>query len=178
MTTEAEPAVLSRIVKVDEIKDGATGEIIATEAEMNAIAGLLGLLRLEGLAFHYRLNHGVAGRLRLSGRLAADVTQTCVVSLDPVDARIDTPVEIEFWPQSLLGTSAENGDETGGAGLLDWPEPIVGGRIDLGVVAYETLATALDPYPKREGASFDWSQGEAPEAKSGPFAALDALKRR
>jgi hypothetical protein len=64
--------------------------------------------------------------------------------------------------------------------VLDGPEPIVCGRIDLGAVAYETLATALDPYPKREGVSFDWSQGEpnqAQEAQSGPFAALAALKR-
>ena len=55
----------------------------------------------------------------------------------------------------------------------------VGGSI-LGPVAYETLATALDPYPKREGVSFDWSQGEpnqAQEGQSGPFAALAALKR-
>jgi len=58
---------------------------------------------------------------------------------------------------------------------------VVDGRIDLGPVIYETLATALEPYPKREGVSFDWSQGpseEAGSAKSGPFAALAALKRR
>ena len=58
MTSETEPAPLSRIFKVDEIKDGASGEIIATEAEMNAIAGLLDLVQLEGLTFDYRLNHG------------------------------------------------------------------------------------------------------------------------
>ena len=180
MTSETEPAPLSRIFKVDEIKDGASGEIIATEAEMNAIAGLLDLVRLEGLTFDYRFNHGGSGRLRLTGRLKADVTQTCVVSLDPVDARIDVPVEIEFWPEALLQTLREQRRMPGSVVLLDWPEPIVGGQIDLGPVAYETLATSLDPYPKREGVSFDWSQGEpnqAEEAKSGPFAALAALKR-
>ncbi len=68
MTSETEPAPLSRIFKVDEIKDGASGEIIATEAEMNAIAGLLDLVRLEGLTFDYRFNHGGSGRLRLDGQ--------------------------------------------------------------------------------------------------------------
>jgi len=41
------------------------------------------------------------------------------------------------------------------------------------------LATALDPYPKREGVSFEWS-GEPAEAanlpKVNPFAALKHLK--
>lgn len=178
MTSEAEPAVLSRILKVDAIKDGASGEIIATEAEMKAIAGLLDLVRLEGLNVNYRFSHGGAGRLRLSARLQADVTQTCVVSLDPVDARIDLPLEVEFWPDALLKKPENDEDEPGSTKLLEWPEPIEDGKIDLGPIIYETLATALDPYPKREGVSFDWSQGEAQEAKSGPFAALAALKRR
>jgi len=180
MTSEVPPAPLSRIFKVDEISDSASGEIVATRGEMDAIAGLLDLLRLGGLTFDYRFTHGGGGRLRLTGRLKADVTQTCVVSLDPVDARIDVPLEVEFWPEALLATAESSAEVPGSVVVLDGPEPIVCGRIDLGAVAYETLATALDPYPKREGASFDWSQGEpsqAQEAQSGPFAALAALKR-
>jgi Large ribosomal RNA subunit accumulation protein YceD len=180
MTSEVEPAPLSRIFKVDEINDSASGEIVATRAEMDAIAGLLDLLRLERLTFDYRFTHGGGGRLRLTGRLKADVKQTCVVSLDPIDARIDVPLEVEFWPEALLATAESSAEVPRSVVVLDGPEPIVCGRIDLGAVAYETLATALDPYPKREGVSFDWSQGEpdqAQEAQSGPFAALAALKR-
>lgn len=180
MTSEVQPAPLSRILKVDEIGDGASGEIVATRAEMDAIAGLLDLVRLDGLTFDYRFTHGVSGRLRLVGRLKADVTQTCVVSLGPVEARIDVPLEIEFWPEALLATAESSAELPGSVVVLDGPEPIVCGRIALGAVAYETLATALDPYPKREGVGFDWSQGEpnqAQEAQSGPFAALAALKR-
>jgi Large ribosomal RNA subunit accumulation protein YceD len=180
MTSEAEPVPLSRIFKVDEINDGASGEVNATKAELDAITRLLDLVRLEGLTFEYRFTHGGSGRLRLTGRLGADVTQTCIVSLDPVDARIDVPVELEFWPEALLETAESSAELPGSVVSLDGPEPIISGRIDLGAVAYETLATSLDPYPKREGASFDWSQGEpnqAQEAQSGPFAALAALKR-
>ncbi len=180
MTSEVEPAPLSRIFKVDEIDDGASGKIVATRAEMDAIAALLDLARLEELTFDYRFTHGGSGRLRLAGHLKADVTQTCVVSLEPVDARVDVPLGVEFWPEALLQTAESSAELPGSVVMLDGPEPIVCGRIDLGAVAYETLATALDPYPKREGASFDWSQGEpnqAQEAQSGPFAALAALKR-
>jgi hypothetical protein len=106
MTSEVQPAPLSRILKVDEIKDGASGEIVATPAEMDAIAGLLDLVRLEGPTLDCRFTHGGSGRLRLTGRLKADVTQTCVVSLDPVEARIDVPLEVEFW-QDAVGDRGE-----------------------------------------------------------------------
>ena len=182
MTDEADRAVLSRILKVDEIKDGAGGEIAVTGAEREAIAGLLDLVGLERLTFLYRLDHGGGGRFRLTGRLQANVTQTCVVSLDPVEVRLDVPVEVEFWPAFLLKEPEEGAEVPVSVALLDWPEPIADGRIDLGPLIYETLATALDPYPKREGVSFDWSQQGPPqkagEGKSGPFAALAALKRR
>lgn len=181
MNSEADRAVLSRTVRVDDIRDGASGEIAVTKAEMDAIAGMLDLVALEGLTFNYRLDHGGGGRVHLTGRLHANVTQTCVVSLDPVEANLDVPVEVEFWPVSLIDELERSTEEPGNPGLLDWPEAVVDGRIDLGPVIYETVATALEPYPKREGVSFDWSQGpseEAGSAKSGPFAALAALKRR
>lgn len=181
MNSEADRAVLARTLRVDEIRDGASGEIAATKAEMDAIARMLDLVALEGLTFVYRLDHGGGGRLHLTGRLHANATQTCVVSLDPVEANLDVPVAVEFWPVSLIDELERSTEEPGNLGLLDWPEAVVDGRIDLGPVIYETLATALEPYPKREGISIDWSQGlseETGSAKSGPFAALAALKRR
>jgi hypothetical protein len=180
MTSDIDTPVLSRPLKVDEIRDGTSGETAATEAELAAIAPMLELVALERLALSYRIERAGAGRWRLAGRLQAGVTQTCVVSLEPVDAQLDVPVEVEFWPAALVEELERNAEEGGSQGLLDWPEPVVDGRIDLGPVMYETLATALDPYPKRPGASFDWSQGRPPEAgegRSGPFAALAALKR-
>lgn len=170
--------VLSRPLKVDEVRDGASGEITATQAERGAIARLLDLVALEALAFTYRFTARGSGRLHLTGRLRAKVTQTCVVSLDPVEASVDVPVELEFWPAHQVEELERSTEEPGSQELLDWPEPVVDGRIDLGPIIYETLATALDPYPKREGASFDSSQGQPDEPRRGPFAGLAALKRR
>jgi len=179
MDSDSEPLPLTRWLKASEIKDGESGEIVANAAEIEAIARLLELVRLGGLSLHYRFRHGGGGRLQLSGRLRADLTQTCVVTLEPLDTTIDVPVEIEFWPEGLLKPPLTD-EEPASVAALEELEPIVAGRIDLGRVAYETLATSLDPYPKREGASFDWSQpepGEAQDAKTGPFAALAGLKR-
>jgi Large ribosomal RNA subunit accumulation protein YceD len=181
MSNDADRPPISRPLKVEEIRDGAGGQIDATQSEMADIAGMLDLVGLAGFAFTYRLHRGGAGRLRLTGRLKAAVTQTCVVSLDPVETSIDVPVEVEFWPVSMIEELEQAADEPGGSGLRDWPEPIAGGKIDLGPAIYETLATALDLYPKWEGVSFDWSQGASDgggPGGTGPFAALAELKRR
>ena len=115
----------------------------------------------------------------LSGRLKAAATQTCVVTLEPIEAAIDVAVELEFWPASLVEDLEEKAEEPAHTGSLEWPEAIIDGSIDLGPVIYDSLATALDPYPKKEGASFEWSQPDpASEGRdAGPFAALARLKK-
>jgi uncharacterized metal-binding protein YceD (DUF177 family) len=181
MSKETGHQWLSRMLRINEIRDVASGSIEATEAEMAAIAGLLDLGGLEGLALTYRLTHAGGGRFRLKGELKAKITQTCVVSLEPVQSNLDVPVEAEFWPSAMIAARKESEEERGSTTLTDWPEPISFERIDLGPIIYETLATSVEPYPKREGASFEWSQGpQGPGRESGtsPFAALGALKRR
>ncbi len=180
MTTDIDRPPLSRSLRITEIPEEVSGETDATGAEMAAIAGLLDLRALEGLTFIYRLRRSGGGRLYMSGKLKARVTQTCVVSLDPVENSVDVSVEVEFWPLTLIEELAQKAEDPGSSSLFDWPEPITDGTIELGPVIYETLATALDPYPKREGVNFEWSQeaSQAEGGRSGPFAALKQLKGR
>jgi uncharacterized metal-binding protein YceD (DUF177 family) len=181
MASDVDRTHFSRPLKVEEIRQGARGEINATKAEMAAVAGLLDLVGLDGLSFTYRLQRADGDRLRLTGTLKAKVTQTCVISLEPVEAEIEVLVEAEFWPAHLIEELEERAEDQINLGLGDWPEPIKDGKIDLGPLIYETLATGLDPYPKRKGASFEWSQRASETGASGgsgPFAALRQLKRR
>ncbi len=180
MSTDA-VAPLIRKLRTEAIGEGTSGVIEATQEEQAAIAGLLDLVALDCLVFDYSLTPSSRGRLRLKGKLAAHVVQTCVVSLDPVASELDVPVEVEFWPEAAVATLEKTAQDDAGASLLDWPEPIEDGAIDLGKVVYETLTTALDPYPRRAGVSFDWREGPAedtPAREGGPFAALERLKRR
>jgi uncharacterized metal-binding protein YceD (DUF177 family) len=177
---EIVPPPLARTLRVDELKEGEERLIEVNRAERETIAALLDLAALDRLTFAFRLHRRGQGRLALQGTLAAAVTQTCVVSLEPVESTLDVPVEIEFWSVPMIDDLAASPDEAASHGTLDWPEPIESGKIDLGPVIYETLATALDPYPKREGASFEWSEagGTGTELEQGesPFAALKRLK--
>lgn len=94
-------------------------------------------------------------RVRLQGRLVADVVQTCVVSLDPVAAHIDVPFE------RLYGWDVGEDDEEGAgeevfldlAGELP-EERLTSDNLDLGAAAAEQLALELDPYPRKPGAMF------------------------
>jgi uncharacterized metal-binding protein YceD (DUF177 family) len=171
---------LSRILRVDDIEDGEDYSVEASRSERDAIASLLDLVELEAFRFAGRFHFGGEGRLLLEGTLTARPTQTCVVSLEPVESTIKVPVMIEFWPEARIDALARTADEATSHGILDWPESIVEGKIDLGPLLYETLATSLDPYPRREGASFEWREApegaEARERADSPFAALSKLK--
>ena len=173
-----EAPLIERHVKVADIKDGEEGLITATPSECRAIAKMLDLITLERLALTYRLRSEGGGRVGLTGTLAARMTQTCVVSLEPVEAHLEVPVELEFWPPASIAALHREAEDKDHA-LRDWPEPIVDGKIDLGTLLYETLATALEPYPQREGAQLEWQAGPESEGEpEGPFAALARLKQR
>lgn len=169
---------LSREVRVTDIEDDAAETIAITEPERTAIIGLLELEALPRLSFDYSLRRRDNGKVHLSGRLRADATQTCVVTLEPVEATVDVSVELEFWPAPLIAKLEGKAEDLSPSGLFDWPEPITDDTVDLGPAVYESLATALDPYPKKPGASFDSSHGasDLDASKSGPFAALKQLK--
>ena len=177
---ESLPPPISKMFRVDELKDGEERSIEINQPERDTIARLLDLVALDDLRFTFRIHRRGEGRLALSGTLEAAATQTCVVSLEPVASRLEVPVEIEFWPRHLIEDRAESIDEAASHGTLEWPEPIIDGKIDLGPVIYENFATGLDPYPKREGVSFEWSEpgaeSAAEEKPENPFAALKRLK--
>lgn len=180
MNEDAEAPPLTRKLRLPDIQENVELRIDVTPAEIAEMVELLDLVALEGLSFTYRLRRGAGGRIHLAGHLKAHATQTCVVTLEPIESVVDIPVTDEFWPAPLIAEFQRQVADPESTVPLDWPDAIVDGMIDLGPVVYESLATALDPYPKKPGASFQWSQGAdgGEGGESGPFAALKGLKER
>ena len=56
------------------------------------------------------------------------------------------------------------------------PEPLFGGKLDLGTIATEFMLLGIDPYPRKPGAEF--APVKADDGSAKPFAALEALKKR
>lgn len=155
---------------------GLTRERAATAAERAAIANELGLVACDALVFDYRLVQRGGGRVHLSGRLLATVTQRCVVSLAPVPARLSESVDVEFWPAQMISQQVEGETE-----ILSGPEvePIDNGVLDVGRIVFEVLSASLDPYPRAEGVAFDWDDPRDTDGlkTDHPFAGLSRLKR-
>ena len=106
---------------------------------------------------------------------AARVGQTCVVTLDPIENEIDEAIDLVFAPEAAPELPEDAAREQRVA-ADDAPEPLVGGVVDLAVLATEFLALGIDPYPRKPGAEFTPPADEDDDS-SRPFAALAALKK-
>ena len=157
-------------VAVAEIPDGGshydlTADATARESIVR-LAGLRSLPRLEASFDLARRGDGVAVR----GEVRAQVGQTCVVTLEPIESGVQETVDLVFAP-------AEGEAETGSPRRKgDPPEPLENGVVDLGAVAAEFLILGIDPYPRKPGAEFE--RAETQEEAQHPFAALAALKKK
>ena len=156
-------------------ESGLQRMVSATEAERMAIAKELGLVACQSVAVDYDICALGMGRYRLTGALDAHLTQACVATLEPVPQTIKEPFEVEFWPADSL---PDIGDAEVEVLRVPDVEPIDQGAIDVGRVVFEVLSAALDPYPRKAGATLEWQDPESveDEGASGPFGALKKLK--
>lgn len=144
--------------------------IAADPAERAALAtrfGVPSVERLEAVLTIKREASGIAVRGRVTGALV----QACSVTGVPIDATIDEPVALLFVEQFEAQDEVELD-----AGALDTVE-IEGGAIDLGEVAAETMALALDPFPRSAEAEAALCEaGVISEEDHRPLGPLQGLK--
>ena len=147
----------------------------ANETEREAIARHLDVPAVERAVFAAEVLPWKRDGIRIAGHLDVELTQVCVVSLEPVPAHIDEPFEALLVPEgSRLAAPREPTVEmTLDAEGEDAPETFSGDTIDLAETWLEFLTLALDPFPRAPGAELSVDDGAA---KPSPFAALAALK--
>ncbi len=162
----------SRRFAIDRIGSAPQAETIAADqAERAALCARFGWLSLERLEAEVVLVAGASG-IDAKGRLRATLEQACVATGDPVAETVDESFELRFVTEI-------EAPEDGGIDVV--PDevdvmPVDDGAIDLGEAVAQTLALALDPYPRSAGADAVVARLGAEEA--GPFAGLkDLLKR-
>jgi len=162
----------ARPQRVDTIGgEPRTVEIAADAQERAALAKRFDMIGIERLTGRFTIRRDAAG-IVAEGRVAAAVTQACSITGDPLPATVDEPVALRFVPEDDAGQDeVELGDND-----ID-VIPYDGGAIDLGEVAAETMALALDPFPRGPNAEAALKEaGVLSEEQAGPFGALAALK--
>jgi hypothetical protein len=179
---ESEPFI--RAVRADSIPpDGLELSIEANEVERAALAKRNGLPGIARLTAKFAVSRAGRGVIRVRGEVHAEATQSCVISLEPIEAVLDETVDVRFAApaeESPLrrGPSASPAEVEVSYGEEDEPDPIVDGKIDLGALAAEFMILGLDPYPRKPGVDFTPPSSDS-ERPDSPFANLrDGLKKR
>ena len=152
--------------------------IEADEAQRAAIAAMAEALSLSRFAAMVVLTKTAPDKFLLTCRLEADLTQPCVVTLEPVAAHIERAFTRELH---FTGTgrrpAAENDLPLPDLSLDEGEEieEIESLHYDLAAPLLEEFLLALDPYPRCPGVEF--RPGEEAKARpESPFAALKSLK--
>lgn len=158
-----------------EAKQRPQLRLSADSADRAAIAERFGLISVERL--DAALTLAVAGEvLHVTGTLDAAVTQRCVATGEPLPARLREPIDVRFVPNARLEAAAPEAEVELGGDEMD----VIGydgGRVAIGEMVAETLALALDPYPRSAGADAWLAQkGVKSEEEAGAFGALAALR--
>jgi len=171
------PAEFSRPIPVAEIAPELRVADAATAQECAALTRRYNVPAVRSLSVDAAFEPWGPGGWRLTGLARAGLTQTCVVTLEPLDTEVEERIARHYAPPRRLAEAAA---------LLaddDEPDPLEE-AVDVGEAAAEAVALAIDPYPRTPGVAFEGLRRGPPGAEpltdeaARPFAALAALRRR
>ena len=170
-------------VKVGHVS--ANPVTVKVSANAKELAGLASLWRVESVSSvesELQIARWKKDGVRIRGHVDAELTQSCVVSLEPVVAKISEDIDRIFVPEgSKLARLVldERGEMVLDPEGDDIPETFAGDTIDAGEVVAETVALVIDPYPRKPGLEFAGhiESTEKDDKKPSPFAVLKDWKK-
>ena len=147
--------------------------------EINNVKADLQILKVTGSGAYY-----------VSGTVGANVTQDCVVTLEPVETGIEEQIEgwfadkdttVSFAAAKRQRDGVKHNGEIEILDEADDPEPLVDGVIDLGELVTQHLSLAIPPYPHKDGVQYEvgddsFKLDENSPLKKNPFEALKDWK--
>lgn len=151
--------------------------LIPDAAELAVLVEALDLVGLRKLRLEGTLRPLGTADWQLKAKLGATVTQSCVVTLDPITTRIETDLLRVFLReyQDIDEPDVEMPEDENAEPLGAW--------INLAAIMEEELALALPPYPRKEDRTEPTTlrvtePGKTPmtDEQARPFAGLAAFK--
>jgi uncharacterized metal-binding protein YceD (DUF177 family) len=180
-------------------KAGDEVRFVANEQQHADIAQWAGLRSLEKLDVRVEIQKPAANRYSLAFHLIADLTQNCVVTLEPVVSHVDHSFSRELvfvgrMDRGRRGPAAEPSHTSSHASgqtpkkapelVLDAAEEegleeISSLHFDLAAPVLEEFALSLEPYPRSPGVEFGAKfspESQGSEPPESPFTVLKDLK--
>ncbi len=183
----------SYVVQAEDVgHEPKTIRFEASEQERADLARRLAILSVEEADATVTLQRA-SGMIHAMGVVHAAVVQSCVATLAPVRTVLEEEFEGWFGDKSSAVSFAKARSERDAkkahveAEILEEsvdPEPITGGKIDVGELATQYLSLALPPYPRAEGAPERHEFGpkgakeEGASLRKSPFEALKDWKEK
>jgi hypothetical protein len=173
MTDRDQPPWSRRIALADVPEQGLHVALDADAGVRAILAHTANLRELPLLEASFDLHRKGSDILHITGEVLATVCQNCVVTLELLERKLHEPVDITFSPAAADTLADDEGEASFGMTDNETPEPLIGGYVDLGVIATEYFLLGIDPYPRKEGAVFEAAAAKDP--RESPFAALAQL---
>ncbi|MDR6848141.1 uncharacterized metal-binding protein YceD (DUF177 family) [Sphingomonas sp. BE270] len=163
----------SRLERIDTIGEGARSVSITADAtERAALAERFGLLAVDRLEATFRVQRDAAGVVA-RGEVRASVVQACSVTEEPLPVTVSEDVALRFVTEQEAAAEEEIELDLDALDTM----PYDGAAIDLGEAAAETMALALDPFPRGPNAAAALREaGVISEEEAKPAGALAGLK--
>lgn len=185
----------SYLIEVETLKDGPKSFTFGADEQQRAdLARRLGVVSVEDAQATVTVQKVAGGMIHAMGHVSAEVTQNCVVSLIPVKAHVEDEFEGWFGDRNSAVSFAKARHEREAkkghieAEILEEsvdPEPIIGGKIDLGELSTQFLSLSIDPYPHADGVSGEFiatppgqRTEEGAALRKNPFEALKDWKEK
>jgi len=176
MTRKDEP-LFDAIVRIDRLPpSGRTVDVDLDEETRAQLASQLKLSAIRSFKAHLTVAP-LRGGLRAQGQLTAEIEQPSVVTFEPVNQHIDESIDRIYVPASEKPNPAPGAEIFVDLEDETFPDQIDGPEVDLSILLIETLALAIDPYPRLPDESVESLAIPGTNEPSGPFAALSKLKK-
>jgi hypothetical protein len=181
-------------VSVETLEKGPKTFTFQADAQERAdLARRFAIVSIESAEASVTAQDVGGGMVHAIGTVRADITQACAVSLAPIKARIEEEFEGWFGDKgkavSFARAKTEREARKGhvDAEVLEEsvdPEPIIGGKVDLGELAAQYLSLAIDPYAHAPGVAYEFGpeqgarQTDGANLRKSPFEALKDWKEK
>ena len=161
---------LSVVYDLSRLSEAGAELTITANPEQRAQLALWAEVDLvETFEARVRLKRRAPSRFEYRAELTADITQSCVVTLEPVRSSVALEITRDLHLVKLPPGAAVTPQELS-APADEGPEEIHDSRYDLAGPLLEEFSLAVDPYPRAPGVAFESAEPEAsPES---PFAVL------